>query len=126
MSSGRLEKLAAAYALLTGVTIIAWWAAASRGVLPTGFVSPQQHVSHIVAEIVLAIGLVVGAVLVLLSARWGRPILCPSLGALVYASVNAVGGPAQSPTLTGILVVTLALSITMLVTVLRVWVSGHL
>jgi hypothetical protein len=96
-----IEKVPAAYAGLTGIALMGWWAATLLGALPTSLQPAQKQTWHVAAELVLAVALLAGA-----------------LGGLVYASVNVLGDFPGSPVMTALLAGTVALSAATLVAVL--------
>lgn len=118
MQRRRIGRGPAAFAGLTGIALMAWWAATLLGLLPTGLEPVQQQTSHVVAELALSVALLAGSWLDLQGARPGRLVLAAALGALVYASVNVLGDFAHSPVMTAVLAGTVALSLATLIAVL--------
>jgi hypothetical protein len=113
-----IEKVPAAYAGLTGIALMGWWAATLLGALPTSLQPAQKQTWHVAAELVLAVALLAGAWLDVRQARVGRLVLAAALGGLVYASVNVLGDFPGSPVMTALLAGTVALSAATLVAVL--------
>jgi peptidoglycan/LPS O-acetylase OafA/YrhL len=118
MPRRRHSRVPAAFAGLTGIVLMAWWAATLLGALPTSFQPAQQQTSHVVAELALGLALVAGSWLDLRGARSARLVLAAALGALVYASVNVLGDFPHSPVMTAVLAATVAASVAMLVAAL--------
>jgi peptidoglycan/LPS O-acetylase OafA/YrhL len=108
----------AAFAGLTGIALIAWWAATLLGAPPTGLQPAQQQASHVVAELALGVALLAGSWLDLRGARPARLVLGAALGGLVYASVNVLGDFPGSLVMTVLLAGTVALSVATLIAVL--------
>lgn len=111
-------RVPAAFAGLTGIALMAWWAATLLGALPTGLQPAQQQASHVVAELALAVALLAGSWLDLRGARSARLVLAAALGALVYASVNVLGDFPGSPVMTALLVGTVAASVAAVIALL--------
>ena len=117
MSRRHLISLPAIFAGLTGFALVSWWAATLLDGLPTDIRPAQQQASHVAAELILAVALLVGAVLYARGARSGRLVLSAALGALVYASVNVLSDFPQSRVMTVLLAGAVALSAAVLVIV---------
>jgi hypothetical protein len=78
------------YAVAVGVAIIGWWAVEVRGgVLRRPDRSPGEIGLHVLAEVLAAVGLVVGGVLVL--ADRTASVLLVGLGMLLYTVIQSPG-----------------------------------
>ena len=117
MSRRHVISLPAIFAGLTGFALVSWWAATLLDGLPTDIRPAQQQASHVAAELILAVALLVGAVLYGRGARSGRLVLSAALGALVYASVNVLSDFPQSRVMTVLLAGAAGLSAAVLVIV---------
>ncbi|MDH4140159.1 MAG: hypothetical protein OEV43_06260 [Coriobacteriia bacterium] len=109
------------FASTAGVAIMAWWAATWLVALPTELQPVQRQASHVVAEILIAILLLIGAGLQRTDSTTGRLVMAAAFGGLLYASVNVLGDFADRPAMLAVLVLAAAASVAALASM--VWDS---
>jgi hypothetical protein len=84
----RVTRILTLYGIYVGVSLAAWWAAYAIQALPAALVTSP---SHVMAELMLAVALVVGGALTGRGSALGRPVLMAALGGLAYATLNVIG-----------------------------------
>jgi hypothetical protein len=111
-------RITAYYALASATGIVLVWALTWADAIPAQFAPRQLDTTHVVAELGMALVLLLGAAKTLRDRRphWS---LAAGLGALVYASVNVMGDFAEEPAMLAMLVSTVALAIAALVVAFR-------
>jgi hypothetical protein len=87
----RVTRMLTLYGVYVGVSLAAWWAAYAIQALPAALVPLDTSPSHVVAELALAVALVVGGALTGRGSKAGRPVLVAALGGLTYATLNVTG-----------------------------------
>lgn len=107
------------YAAVAGVTLAGYWVAAIVGLLPAQMMPAQDQASHIAAELVLSLGLMVASWLDLTGSPHGRRAVAAGLGALLYATLNVLGDYADSRAMIATLGLSAALSVGGLVVIMR-------
>lgn len=82
---------AGVYAILVGLSIFAWWAmvlSRNQGRMENRRIG---NLSHLLAEFLAALTLILGGAGVLAGAQWAVLALSIGLGALLYSVVNVAG-----------------------------------
>jgi hypothetical protein len=87
----RVTRILTLYGIYVGVSLAAWWAAYAIQALPAALVPLDTSPSHVMAELMLAVALVVGGALTGRGSALGRPVLMAALGGLAYATLNVIG-----------------------------------
>jgi hypothetical protein len=93
----KIKRSAAIYAIVVGVSIIAWWSFfLTTGPMPEMVTVPITAWLHITAEITTGLGLLVSGAGLLLNRGWARGAFLVSIGMLLYAAIQASGYFAQA------------------------------
>ena len=88
----KLEKFIGIYALLSGIGIVATWAAYFATGKVMGIEPSGAGISfHIAAEFATAAALIIAGAGMLAAKRWGRQFFFTGMGMLLYAVINSPG-----------------------------------
>jgi hypothetical protein len=115
----RGDALVVWYAALTGAMLAAWWLATLAGFLPSALMPVQRQPSHLIAELLLAAGLMTASWLGVKANRLARLALASALGGLLYATVNVLGDYDWTVPMTVLLATSAALTVVSLGILLR-------
>jgi hypothetical protein len=89
-------KFSAWYGIVVGTLIILqWFFFVATGSVPEFQTTPWAIGFHMMAELLLALALLISGIATLLLKRWGEKALLTALGMAIYSEINSPGYFAQ-------------------------------
>jgi len=85
-------NLGAYFAIIVGLAMIGQWVYfLVKGEVSEVRTSPVELGFHLLSELVTAITLIIGGIILLMDYRWGLAVYLLAVGALIYSVTNSAG-----------------------------------
>ncbi len=88
----KANKVASVFSIFIGIGIIGMWIVFyTTGNIPELVTEPVRISMHILAEVITAIMLIIGGIVILTGVKWGKEIYFLSMGMLIYTLIQSPG-----------------------------------